>query len=117
MLYASFSKSGGLNTDRCMNNYKLRSTYKWVNNLFVRVRSEIYILTTCCSVLNFLFAVPKEYLLNTDRAWTIINVTINKRKEKKGEHRSCVEFLFVFRRNNTLTKIVCRRLKRMCGNN
>ena len=84
MLYASFSKSGGLNTFMCMNNHKLRSTYKLVNNLFVRVRSDIYILTTCCSVLMFgvlcivciqtpkseadlvLFAVPKEKRLNTD---------------------------------------------------
>ena len=36
------------------------STYKWVNNLFVRVRSDIYTLTTCCSVLNFVCVVPKE---------------------------------------------------------
>ena len=36
------------------------STYKWVNNLFVRVRSDIYTLTTCCSVLYFVCVVPKE---------------------------------------------------------
>ena len=36
------------------------STHKWVNHLFVRVRSDIYTLTTCCSVLNFVCVVPKE---------------------------------------------------------
>ena len=36
------------------------STYNWVNDLFVRVRSDIYTLTTCCSVLNFVCVVPKE---------------------------------------------------------
>ena len=36
------------------------STYKWVNNLFVRVRSDIYTLTTRCSVINFVCVVPKE---------------------------------------------------------
>ena len=36
------------------------STYKWVNNLFVRVRSDIYTLTTGCPVLNFVCVLPKE---------------------------------------------------------
>ena len=38
------------------------STYKWVNNLFVRVLSDIYTLTTCCSVLYYILYVsfPKS---------------------------------------------------------
>ena len=50
------------------------------------------------------------------RAWTLINVTINRRKEKESIAVAS-SFSFVLRENNTLTTIVCRRLERMWGNN
>ena len=50
------------------------------------------------------------------RASTVINVTINRRKEKESIAVAS-SFSVVLRGNNTLTTIVCCRLERMWGNN